>query len=257
MARQRTFRLGVGIEAIFLVGAISVAHAQTPAPPPQPNPPLPSLPPQPGAPPESPPPASAPPESLPPQPTAPPANPAPPLPASGPGATPPAHASPSPAAPRIRQGLVIGAGLGAGSVSTAACFDCGPGTALEFHVGGMLNPRLALMGELWFFGRSGTPASTNQNLYTVAAQYWATDRLWFKVAMGGAAFQVTGDNVQMGNETLVIAEKRNGLGLAGVGGLEALQIGTFALDLELRLGRGFYGKGNVDEVGIMVGPSWR
>lgn len=255
MARQRTFRLGIGIEAILLVGAISAAHAQSPSPPPQPSAPPPSLPPQPSAPPESPPPPSALPES-PPPPGALPANPPSP-PASGQGATPPAHASPPQAASRNRQGLVIGAGLGAGSVSTSTCFDCGPGTALEFHVGGMLNSRLALMGDLWFFGRSGTPASTNQDMYTVAAQYWATDRLWFKVGMGGANFQVTGDNIQVGNQILVIAEKRNGLGLVGAGGLEALQTGTFALDLELRLGRGLYGHGNVDELGFMVGASWR
>jgi hypothetical protein len=241
------------LEAVLMLGALSVAQAQPSAPPPPPTAPPESAP-VPGAPPESQPPPGTPTEN----PAFEPAAPSPGAPATtAPAPAPTVKAPATQAGPLNHHGLVIGVGLGAGNISTSNCFDCGPGAAFEFHAGGMLSPRLALVGHLWTFSRSDAGVGTDHTLYTVAARYWAADRLWLEVGMGGANFKVTGDNVQVGGQTLVIAEKRGGLGLVGVAGLEALQAGTFALDLQLRLGRGFYGKGNVDDLAFMVGASWR
>src|SRR4051794_25934996 len=64
-------------------------------------------------------------------------------------APPPRYAYPPPPSPRYgmyRSGLVFGVGLGFGGIAAQDCGDiCGPAGAFEFHIGGMLNPRLALM----------------------------------------------------------------------------------------------------------------
>ena len=173
-------------------------------------------------------------------------------------APPPRYGYPPPPPPpprgMYRYGLVLGVGLGVGGISASDCGDvCGTAGALEFHIGGMINPRLALMGDFWFNGRSipNTDASAVHSLYTFAAQYWASDIFWLKGGIGGANMNIS-SNVDGYPYT-----SENGLGLLGAIGIEFLQAGNFALDGQLRFGHGFFNiGGDVNVWALMVGANW-
>jgi len=170
-------------------------------------------------------------------------------------APPPRYAYPPPP-PRgmYRSGFVFGVGVGGGGISAQDCGDvCGGAGAFEFHLGGMLNPRTALVGDFWFMGRSipNSDASTVHSLYTLALQYWPADILWIKGGIGGGNMNVSSnvDGFTYGDE--------NGLGLLGALGVEFLQAGGFALDGQFRLGHGFYSQGgDVNVWALMIGANW-
>jgi hypothetical protein len=170
------------------------------------------------------------------------------------GAPPPGYGYPPPPAGMYRQGLVLGVGVGVGGISASNCGDvCGIAGALELHIGGMINPRLAIMGDFWFNGRTvpNTDVSVVHSLYTVAAQYWATDNVWIKGGIGGANMNLSSniDAFTYGDES--------GFGVMAAGGIEFLQMGTFALDGQLRLGHGFYSQGgDVNAWALMIGANW-
>src|SRR5690349_15810547 len=68
------------------------------------------------------------------------------------GYGPPPGYYPPPPPPQMyyRSGIVLGASIGGGSISGTDCGDfCGGAFAIEGHIGGMLNPRMALMGDFW------------------------------------------------------------------------------------------------------------
>jgi hypothetical protein len=160
-----------------------------------------------------------------------------------------------PPAPRMyRSGLVLGVGVGFGLISAADCGDiCGGVLSGEFHIGGMMNPRLAVMADFWGNVRNSSDLSTTvwNGIYTGALQYWATDILWLKGGAGLAHMQLTdnGSGFAFGDEW--------GFGLMGAAGLEVVQSSTFALDLQLRLGHGFFSQGgDVNNVALMVGFNW-
>jgi hypothetical protein len=173
-------------------------------------------------------------------------------------APPPGYGNPPPPPPygrgMYRDGLIVGLGLGIGGLSATDCGDtCGAAGALEFHIGGMLNPRMALVGDFWFNGRSipNSDASAVHSLYTLAIQYWPADIFWLKGGLGGANMHVGSsvDGFTYGDE--------NGLGLLAAGGIEFLQMGNFALDGQLRFGHGFYSQGgDVNVWALMIGANW-
>jgi hypothetical protein len=211
MIRDTRLVTALGIATLLVLGSGSIAHAQYQSPPPAYNAPPPGY----GYPP------------------------------------------PPPAPQRTgmyRDGLIVGVGLGVGNISANACTTCGGGLALEFHIGGMLTPRLALVFDLWGVGHTyddGAGGSTLTNsMFTVGAQYWAMDQLWFKAGLGGARITVSDVN---GN---VYAGDENALGLLVAGGFEVLQYGNFALDLQLRLGHGTYSGGGATNVAFLVGANW-
>jgi hypothetical protein len=205
--------LGLGTAAILLLGSGSIAHAQYQSPPPAYNAPPPGY-----------------------------------------GGYPPPPPPPPPRSGMYRSGLVLGLGIGLGNISAQNCGDiCGVGFAGEFHIGVMLNPRLALMGDFLLDTHSipnsdGTLVNT---VYTIAAQYWVTDFVWLKGGVGGANIQI-----QSKSSNLVYTDE-SGLGLMGGAGVEVLQMGNFALDLQLRLSHGFYSiDGDATTAAFLVGFNW-
>jgi hypothetical protein len=153
-----------------------------------------------------------------------------------------------------RSGLTFGGSLGLGAISSDGCGPyCGGAFFFEGHIGGMLNPRLALMGDFWGAAHHwddgyGT-GTTYQGLYTLAVQYWATDFFWVKGGAGFAQLNFGYDGVNNPDE--------NGPGIMAAAGFEVVQAYNFALDLQLRLGHGFYDTGpDVNEVAFMVGVNW-
>jgi hypothetical protein len=99
--------------------------------------------------------------------------------------------APPPPSGFYRSGLTFGGSLGVGAISSNGCGDyCGAAGMIEGHIGGMINPRLALMGDIWGTAHHwddgyGT-GTTYQGIYTLAAQYWVTDILWVKGGVGFA-----------------------------------------------------------------------
>ena len=164
---------------------------------------------------------------------------------------------PPPPPPRgmYRSGLVIGGSVGAGAISAVNCdLYCGGAGMFEGHLGGMLNPRLALMGEIWASAHPwddgmGT-GTTYHGIYTIAAQYWATDILWVK---GGAGF----GQMQLGYDGAIQTNDESGFAIMAAGGVEVLQSYNFALDIQARFGHGFYSQGgDVNNFGLLIGVNW-
>ena len=103
-----------------------------------------------------------------------------------------------------RQGrLAVGFGLGLGGMNAdhadLSCPSCdyNPIAAgIDFHIGGMLSPRLALLLEIQVNGQTlqdygdGTQTLT-QAAILGAAQFWVTPRVWLKGGLGVANLQQT------------------------------------------------------------------
>src|SRR6185369_13049751 len=91
---------------------------------------------------------------------------------------PPGYYPPPPPSRYVyRSGLVIGGSLGVGGIASSnnCGGDCGAAFAIEGHIGGMLNPRFALMGDFWLNAHSnpdpGVDSTTYQSINTFAGQY--------------------------------------------------------------------------------------
>lgn len=164
----------------------------------------------------------------------------------GPPPPPPPGYGYYPPPPTERMGLTLGFGLGIGGMDSdsnlAACRGCDYDPAAVgfwFHIGGMINPRLAGLFELWFMGQAvdETGASVlTQSMIMGAVQYWLTPQFWLKGGLGFAGLQVQyDDGYYYGEEDL-----GTGLAIMGGAGFEILHSTEFAIDLQLRLGSGSY-----------------
>jgi hypothetical protein len=212
MIRVTRLFLGLGLATIVLLGGSSIAHAQYQAPPP------------------------------------------------GYYAPPPGYGGgyPPPPPPRYRyhvyrEGLVLGFALGGGGI-TGNCAPgyCGGAIAGELHIGGMLNPRMALLFDLWGNARTidgtGGDGTFSQSFWTAALQYWVADIVWIKGGLGIS--HVTVDSDSQGN-----LDDETALGLVLAAGVEVLQVGNMALDLQFRFGHGFYDV-SLNNYAFLAGLSW-
>jgi len=163
--------------------------------------------------------------------------------------------------PAPRQGLVVGFGLGGGHVELD-CVDCGDvieAASGDFHIGGMLTPRLALMFDGWSMVAQEDFLTASHTITTAAAQYWVLPRLWIKGGLGiaQARWRWDGIFVDLEDETKVVP------GMMLGAGYELLVKGSFALDVQLRYGTGFYSEEEDDtfevkahNVAVQVGFNW-
>jgi hypothetical protein len=159
-----------------------------------------------------------------------------------------------------REGLVLGFSLGGGTIATKDCPNvCGGAGMGEFHLGAMMNPRLALMGDFWLGARTfndptlGTGSMFN-SISTLALQYWVTDIIWLKGGAGFGRRQVFVDDSSGTFSTSI--DDRTAPALMGAVGLEIVQAFNFALDLQFRVGTGFYSDISSTNVAFMVGFNW-
>src|SRR5262249_42977036 len=110
MTSRSRLAIGFCVGLLTLGASLSSAHAQPAAPPPRAPPPPYGRPPGYGYPPPPPPPPRG----------------------------------------MYREGLVLGFALGGGVIATKDCPNvCGGAGMGEFHIGAMMNPRLALMGDFF------------------------------------------------------------------------------------------------------------
>lgn len=163
----------------------------------------------------------------------------------------PAYYPPS----NYRNGLVIGGAIGFGGLTADACGDvCGAGLSLEGHIGGMLNPRTALMFDAWtvIHPQNNFNATTTDTIYSGALQFWVAPVVWFKGGLG------IGNSTVSNNDTNTI-QGATALALMGAVGFELLQNGPFALDLQGRVGHTFFSNadgGPMTDYALMIGFNW-
>jgi hypothetical protein len=169
-------------------------------------------------------------------------------------APPPRYAYPPPPPPRrygmYRDGLVLGFALGGGGIQGYCDIGyCGGALAGELHIGGMMNPRTAIELDVWGNARgiNGTDSDVSQTFWTGALQFWATDLLWLKAGLGASHVQVSDVFGPYADNTA--------LGLILGGGVEVVQAGNMALDLQFRAGFGFYDR-TLTNYAFMIGLSW-
>jgi hypothetical protein len=157
--------------------------------------------------------------------------------------------------PAYRSGLVIGGGIGFGTLSADQCGDlCGGALSLEGHIGGMVDPRMALMFDAWttIHPIPGSDGQTTNTLYTGALQFWPAPIVWLKGGVGLGNTQISSNSVGTITDATAFA-------LLGAAGVEIVQSGWFALDLQARLGHTFYAQaegGPITNFAFMVGFNW-
>jgi len=182
-------------------------------------------------------------------------------------AYPPSYYPPPPPPPPrgvYRAGVVYGFSLGLGGITLEHCGDvCGFSFMGEVHLGGMIGPRLALMGDFWegvhYFNDSSLGSGENFNgVYTLAMQYWLTDILWVKGGIGFGRIQINVDDDFNGFNI----DDESGFAFLLAAGVEIVQNYNFALDLQLRYGNVAYpsqgsgGDGDTSMFAFMVGFNW-
>lgn len=159
-----------------------------------------------------------------------------------------------------RGGLLFGFGLGGGQMSCQsdqseicnATID-GAGS-LDAHIGGMISPRLALMGDAWVMYHTENNVTITHTITTLAAQFWVAPRLWIKGGVGGAVARAHYRGIlgSVGTRTDSVPGVMIGVGY------ELLVGRKFALDLQLKGGTGFYKDNQVraKNAALIVGFNW-
>lgn len=139
-----------------------------------------------------------------------------------------------------RRGITGGIGGALGFMSSAdeettECFDCDfqpLAFGFDGHIGVMLNPRLAIMGELVVTGQLIDDEFATflvQPQLFAALQYWVTPRAWIKGGIGVSSLQVSYNDGGPSDEL------DSGGAFMGAAGLEVMQAPRFTVDLNLRL----------------------
>jgi hypothetical protein len=177
---------------------------------------------------------------------------------------------PPPPPPRgvFRAGIVWGFAVGLGDVNSGTCPNagnaCGGAFVLEGHLGGMISPRAALMFEGWGadhpYSFGGNDHETINSFWTGAAQYWVTYNFWVKGGAGVAVLRETQDaGFDVYGNPIVAEQDHTGFALFGAAGIELLQSYNFALDIQGRIGNGFYndnGPFSVQNYAVLIGFNW-
>jgi hypothetical protein len=175
---------------------------------------------------------------------------------------PPPYYGPPPR--HARDGVTIGFGFGLGNMEADSgplrCSGCDfdpVAVGFDFHIGAMLNPRLALLFEL-----SGTSQqldadgveALSQIMLLGAVQWWPTRLVWLKGGIGSSHLGLSyDDGYEADGATL-----GNGLGLLGAVGVEVLHSTAFAIDVQLRVQSGNYKKldDELHSATLGVGFNW-
>jgi len=163
---------------------------------------------------------------------------------------------------KVRKGITLGASLGVGELScedesangSGPCDGVTEAGSIDGHVGIMLSPRLAIMGDVWAMGHSENDLTMSQTITTAAAQLWLTPRLWIKGGLGFAHARFSYDTgfVELESESDTVPA-----GIVGIG-YELIHRPNFALDLALKAGTGIYrdDQTRAHNVAVTIGANW-
>ncbi|HEY4179595.1 MAG TPA: outer membrane beta-barrel protein [Kofleriaceae bacterium] len=162
--------------------------------------------------------------------------------------------------PQHRDGMVLGATIDGGHIGceTDKSNDCGSGVrpagGFSIMAGGMITPMLALTGELWGMGHTEDSITASQLLATVNLRAWIVPRLWVQGGLGAARSKLTWDD---GNFVMAMSTSDVVPAFTAAVGVELVHSPTFALDLQLRGGSGFYrGDARVWNTALGLGATW-
>lgn len=124
-----------------------------------------------------------------------------------------------------RKGLVVGLGAGGGTMTCDGCNGTS-GIAAQFHIGGMLTEKVALVLDGSGVSRDEDGATLMSGVTGAAVQYFVSPRLWVKGGVGAGWLQASIDNISVTSDP--------GLAFLGGLGVEVLQKEKFAIDLQFR-----------------------
>ena len=158
-----------------------------------------------------------------------------------------------------RQGIVVGASIDGGNIGcqTKNGDDCGDGAhpagGFSVHLGGMVTPSLAILGEVWGMAHTEDNITASQGLATAGVRAWVIPRLWLQAGVGVARSKISYE----GDVFMASAQSDTVPAFVVAAGVELLATDTFGLDLEIRGGSGFYeGDARVYNAAIGVGASF-
>jgi hypothetical protein len=185
-----------------------------------------------------------------------------PPPGGGPGAG-PGGAPPGPQQDERgfwpRRGIYGGVGLGVGQLSYG-CDGCDDlnWSAIGFHghFGFRFNPQIGIFADGYGLGADisdeiGFDAILVNAMWNFGAQYWITPPLWIKGGIGVARQQISTD------EDTEDSDSASSILLAI--GYEVLHSPNFSIDIDFRVGAGFYDEefgGTVTNVGLQFSVNW-
>ena len=164
-----------------------------------------------------------------------------------------------------RQGrMAYGLSLGLGGMhdegsSVTSCNNCNYNPMageFDLHIGAMLGPRFALLGEFQVNAQTvhsdayDGDTILSQHVLMIAGQYWLTPQLWIKGGIGFAHLQADDSYFQY--------ELADGGALMGAVGYELMSARNFAVDLQGRIIQGSYDSFNdsVTSATVGIGLNW-
>ena len=158
-----------------------------------------------------------------------------------------------------RDGFMLGFGINFGEISCAGrgCDDVTEAAGIDFHLGSMISPRMGIDVEIWAMGHTEENLTLTHTIATLGVQYWLLPRLWIKggVGVAQAAWQYDG-LINLEDQTKRVPA------IMGAVGYELVVGKSFALDVQLRGGVGFYGDADdgtdieARNLGIGAGFTW-
>jgi hypothetical protein len=156
---------------------------------------------------------------------------------------------------QARSGLTGGAALGVGHLGCDSneCDKLVEAGGISAHLGGMLSPRLALVGDLWGMSHKDGRATFSQTILTAALRWWPVDVIWLSggVGVARASFHYDADFVEFMNRSDTVP------GFMAAAGVELLHSSTFALEVQVRAGTGVYDQDErIRNYALSVGASF-
>ncbi len=164
---------------------------------------------------------------------------------------------------RMALGFSLGLGGMKANDSAISCSGCDYDPLageFDFHIGGMLSPRFALLFEI-----QGNAQTIAENAYyadtlvsaaaMIAGQYWVHPQVWVKGGIGAASLAVSRDD---GYDEPLNSESEEGMAVMGAVGFEVFSAKNFAIDLQGRVISASYdGIGeNITSGTVGVGFNW-
>jgi hypothetical protein len=154
-----------------------------------------------------------------------------------------------------RHGFLIGFTIGAGIEACPPC-DAHEGFSAGLHIGMLLNDRLAVIlgtsvlsyGESVHLDHYSLLTTTTSAIRALSVRYWVQTRVWVE---GGLGASEMGRGLATSNVPGEFA-----LGLTAASGVEVIQKGKFALDLQGRFWTARFDGGHYGFVSANVGLNW-
>ncbi len=156
----------------------------------------------------------------------------------------------------VRQGVIIGGGVGVGHIACdgADCSGVNEAGGINLQLGGMIAPDMGLLVDAWGMShRDGDHATFTHAILTGAIRYWLVPRLWLSggVGVAEASWHYSSDVVDFQSRSDTVPA------VMGAIGLELLSSPAFAMNLELRAGSGFFENDTrVRNVSLGLGVDW-